>query len=289
MKKIILMYLVMSALKVFGQQYVPFPTNAVWYQVEEFQSNPFDYKANNSSFTFVGDTIIRTTSYRKLFQIEQGLIKYIGGLRENSQKEIYIYEKSDSIERLLYKFGLSIGDSLKIRLNPSEKAIKIVSIDSIQIGNNFRKRYLMSTQTLGTKDYWIEGIGSTKGLFYTQKGGEFENTSTLFCFERNGSIEYRNTRAVSSCITPTNELVNIRFDVYPNPTSNLLNIQVLGLTADDLSVKIFDTVGNIIICKKVDKFDSVINISLDNMLNGIYFYEFSTDNGRKIGKFIIQK
>ena len=289
MKPLLLLSFLTFSGKLFGQTYVSFPTTAVWHQVEEFQTNPLDYRAVNTAFSLNGDTIIANQNYRKLTQTLHGQTQYVGAMRENQQKTIFFYAKTDSAERLLYKFGLSVGDSLNIRRNAAQNPIKVLAIDSVLIGNNFRKRYLMNTQTLGVKDYWIEGIGSTKGLFYTQSGQEFEHRATLLCFYNNNLLEYKNPKAASNCTVANEELNFSNVRVYPNPVKNCLRFDGLNTQTALSKVVIFDTFGRILMQKQVENNTSSFEINVENLPNSVYFYALSHQNRQQTGKFVVQK
>ena len=289
MKPLILLCFLTCIGKLTAQTYVAFPTTAIWYQVEEFQTHPLYYRAVNTSFSLNGDTIIANQNYRKLTQTLRGQTDYVGAIRENQQKSIFFYAQTDSTERLLYKFGLSVGDSLNIRRNAAQSPIKVLAIDSVLIGNNFRKRYLMNTPTLGVKDYWIEGIGSTKGLFYTQTGQEFENQATLLCFYNNNVSEYRNSKATSNCTVANEELNFSNIRVYPNPVKNRLRFDGLNTQTALSKVVIFDTFGRVLIQKQIENGLSFFEINVENLSNGVYFYSLSHQNKQQTGKFVVQK
>ena len=289
MKPLILLCFLIFVGKLTAQTYVSFPTTAIWYQVEEFQTHPLDYYAVNTFFTLNGDTIIANINYRKLTQTLRGQTDYVGAIRENQQKTVFFYAKTDSTERLLYKFGLSVGDSLNIRRNAAQNPIKVLAIDSVLIGNNFRKRYLMNTPTLGVKDYWIEGIGSTKGLFYTQSGQEFENQATLLCFYNNNLLEYKNSRAASNCTVANEELRFSNVHVYPNPVNNRLKFDVANTETALSKIVIFDMFGRILIQKQVENSSLSFEINIENLSNGVYFYTLSHQNRQQTGKFVVQR
>ena len=289
MKPLILLCFLTFGGKLFGQTYVSFPTTAIWYQVEEFQTHPLDYRAVNTSFSLNGDTIIANQNYRKLVQTLRGQTDYVGAMRENQQKTVFFYGKTDSTERLLYKFGLSVGDSLNIRRNGAQNPIKVLAIDSVLIGNNFRKRYWMNTPTLGMRDYWIEGIGSTKGLFYTQSGQEFENQATLLCFYNNNLLEYRNPKAASNCTVANKEWAFSNAQVYPNPVNNQLKFDLQNTEIALSEVIIFDTLGRILIQKQAKNDFSSFEINVENLPNGVYFYALSHQNRQQTGKFVVQR
>ncbi|MBK7297664.1 MAG: hypothetical protein IPI91_14015 [Flavobacteriales bacterium] len=95
------------------------------------------------------------------------------------------------MENLLYDFTLGVGDTLEGFLadnGPGGTGI-VVSVDSILVGPNYRKRINIDTTEICIAFSFIEGIGSTTGLtadFY----GPGEMGTSLRCFTLGGNVLY---------------------------------------------------------------------------------------------------
>ena len=68
--------------------------------------------------------------------------------------------------------------------------------------------------------------------------------------------------------------------IFPNPSSELLTIQVKGLLNHALTVKITDLSGRVIQTKKIQAGQTIGYFETDVLHNGVYFLEIS--NGRKL-------
>jgi Secretion system C-terminal sorting domain len=289
MKKIFLM-LLWSATCV-AQTYVPFPdSNATWNVVDAFKDfgNLTNYR--NYKFQMMGDTTIQQQNYHKIYETFSQT-RYVGGIRETPQKEIFFRADTASQDLLLYKFGLNVGDSARIYRLGQWVSIRTLSIDSVLVGNRFRKRYTMTTPQSIPREQWIEGIGSVKGLFFPLWWLEFENSYQLYCFELNGQLVYQSSNALfwNRCynvfIWGTDEL-SVDVTVQPNPVSHFLQFSWTGLAQDALSLKIYNTAGQMLLRQPVQ---SNVPISVETLPNGLYLYELTHQNAKKLGKFMVLK
>ena len=187
MKKSILFLLLIAAISVGAQKYVPFPTgNAQWNIHFKNWSSTSVLSSYIIEYKQQGDTVLNGKTYRKIYSTSPGTLNgsyYRGGIREEN-KRIYWLDNTNSGYFGIGKY-LSNGqkDCMKqyMTANPNEVVLydfnktkigdtlitKIIAIDSVKIQNTYRKRYtiLPYRQTIGwqyTNDYVIEGIGSVK-------------------------------------------------------------------------------------------------------------------------------
>ena len=194
MKKSILFLLLIAAFSVGAQKYVPFPTeNAEWNVHFRTSDGGLIITSKILNYVLQGDTVIDLKSYKKLylksFTNDGVLLKLKAAIREENKK-IFMIDFSEwgymsqvkslspstknclkqskqyqsyGKEYLMYDFNKNqIGDTL-YRFNYGYGLI--TAIDSIKIGNSYRKRYKLN-DVWGEKEYVIEGIGSVnQGLF----------------------------------------------------------------------------------------------------------------------------
>jgi len=262
-----------------SQEYVPFPTeNVNWNVFYVGTCSEITTDTVLIRYTIHGDTTINEIKYSKLC-IESGdmsnpKIQGIGGLREIDKK---IYFRGQTIigyindyEYLLYDFTKQIGDTIKHDYYGVYTSI-VLEIDSVLIGENYRKRYKVDNHGFyHNPDYIIEGIGSVKnGLL-----GHIFNIPTCgthywehICFRENGIVKYLNP-SFSDCF-PGNLLngnakldYETDFEIYPNPFTNEIQIEN-KLNHQDLTFKLIDINGNILIEKIInnDKVTFDLNIS----------------------------
>ena len=276
-----------------SQDYVPFPTENVNWNV--FYAGTCEEAPPDTvliRYTIHGDTTINEIHYSKLC-IETGdtinsTIKAIGGLREDDKKIYYIGQTiiggGFDDEYLLYDFTKKIGDTIKHDSNGGFYSV-ILEIDSVLIGDSYRKRYQVDNHWFyQNPDYIIEGIGSVKnGLL-----GHISDIPTCgthywehVCFRENGIIKYLSP-TFNDCF-PSNLITEIKqidyeskIDLYPNPFLNEIQIEN-KLNNRDLLFKLIDINGNTLIAKKI----SGDKISIDLSINsGIYNALIIDKNGK---------
>ena len=182
--------MLIAAISVGAQKYVPFPTaNAQWNMHFKNWSSGTGLLSYIIEYKQQGDTVLNGKTYKKIYIVSPNTpYHYRGGIREEN-KRIYWLDNTNSgyfgigkylssgqkdcmkqyltnitNEVVLYDFNkTNVGDTLFKTYSTG----KIIAIDSIKIQNTYRKRYtlLPYQQTIGwqyTYDYVIEGIGSVR-------------------------------------------------------------------------------------------------------------------------------
>ena len=172
MKKSILFLLLIAAISVGAQKYVPFPTENAQWNIHYKVSDGIVIESIILSYSLQGDTIINEKSYKKLYlktgTSDSPIMKLKGAIREEN-KRIYLIDfavwgymsqvkplspgtkncmkqskqyQSYGKEYLMYDFNKNqIGDTL-YRFDYGYGLI--TAIDSIKIGNSYRKRYKLN-------------------------------------------------------------------------------------------------------------------------------------------------
>lgn len=195
MKKLLL--LTLSAFSIIAKSqtsvYHPFPdSGAVWnFSTGHWCGIEFGYDALQKYYSIrvSGDTLINDTNYNKLIVPTQiyhsdGMCNmygtwatagyYAGAIRQDiANKKVFFVDTASNLEQLLYDFNMQVGDSVKGFLNPFssfEEQRTVYAIDSILVGNSYRKRWILSncyweSETPNDADiYFLEGIGCNGGL-----------------------------------------------------------------------------------------------------------------------------
>ncbi len=173
------------------------------------------------SIEISGDTLIGGTNYHKLVSPEQVFHSngacnisgtwtapgfYAGAIRQDiANKKVFYVDTMTYTEQLLYDFNLQVGDTVKgfyVSNNPCWDEIVgglVVGIDSVMIGNSYRKRWNIGG-CFNTPDiYFIEGIGSTYGLIdnFFLAGATDHPIHRLQCFTKMDSLLFPSS--LSSC------------------------------------------------------------------------------------------
>lgn len=84
-------------------------------------------------------------------------------------------------------------------------------------------------------------------------------------------------------ILSINDVVSYSYDMYPNPTSNTVNISG---TDTINSYQIIDSLGRVLISKTYN--DSTLHLDLSNYSNGVYFLKMNFDKGTNTERIVKQ-
>lgn len=305
MKNPVLTLIFVSALSlVQAQAYVPFPdSNAIWSEVLT-DMQPFEMETYQYGIS--GDTLFNSTWYKKVYLLNDTVYplvlgQYCAAIREDNQKRIYVIDCQccfqpiyNDEEVILYDFSKSVGDTVFVGVDgygPADYYI-IDYTDSILIDGRYRKTFHFVNYDY--VEYWIEGIGSTRGLFSPvtpETNGSLK--WELICFNQDGIVKYLNP-AYTSCfpiLTEINEQVTFEDPaiLYPNPVTNVSIIDLSRSDQEFTSLEIYNGLGKKIREMPLNGSKSV-QISIAGYEPGIYFYKLMGKNLEVYSdKFIIAR
>lgn len=291
--------LVLTSIDSFSQTnvYYPFPeNNAVWCDSVGLNQSVTDY-CGVLSYSLSGDTLINGKTYHKLLKNVQSFYVhhfwcypnypnpfysgYAGAIRQDTaQRKVYFLPPAAYSDSLLYDFSLNVGDTLKTYITYLclYSPIVVTSTDSILIGSNYRKRWIINQLGCITNGEIIEGIGSTFGLLEYQvnmdAGGSRQ--AKLYCFSHNNQTFYPNYSNTSGCSLiesiqeqPGNDLISIS----PNPSNGRFVIE--AHTSDKKNIDLYDMNGRHVYSNIIsDK----AHIDVTNLNEGIYILTIKTTN-----------
>ncbi len=247
-----------------------------------------------------GDTILKGKNYNKIYYNEieiQNPPIYIGGMREDSLKQIFFFPAStiianpgphtfsnDTSEHLLYTFNnLNVGDTFSI--NSGSTTISVLSIDSVLVGTNYRKRYEIHGSFF-SPEYWIEGIGSTKDLLspFTY---EFEWVYYTLCYGDTNTYYINSPNGNDSChySKPTRIVENEGYTikVNPNPAADILFIET-SFVGIKVNANIYNIQGQLLVEKNINTQQTELDISI--LSSGLYFLQIKAGNNKIMTRFI---
>jgi hypothetical protein len=288
--------------------YHSFPNDSAVWNVS--YQDYWNYDCRNYSYSIIGDTIINSTTYHKIWEQGESFLmkdippqpiptctnqilgtysRYSGAIRENiSQRKIYFLPPTYTVESLLYDFTLNVGDTIKGYFN-TYAPIVIQSIDSILIGSQYRKRWNIPPMCGwgGPAPRIIEGIGSVFGLLELPCGIE-KNSRTLECFSQNNRTLYPNYDATTGCVILTTviekeDIKNI--SIFPNPSNGKFQLTLNNLKLN--TFEITDVLGNIILRSEIK--NETTEIDLSDRSTGIYFVRISNSKGNFVVKKIVKQ
>jgi hypothetical protein len=324
--KILLCIIILTYVNIVnGQTYHPLIENndKIWevYSDNDALGNPYLFYTD--SIKFISDTIIGTKNYKKCIDSNKNHNQYTGWhfsqdtsyLREDSSKKVFLWEANG--EYMLYNFSLQINDYFITyndrtdTTNSVSNYWQVTNIDSIIIGSEYRKRFTLSCMKviyqsgdtmwgpLNT-DIWIEGIGSTYGLFdRVYPGTTGWDGESLSCFFEDGILIYNSdiynnmhpiTQSFFSgdCLST---ITNITTSSYPNNSISFINGYLFLNLPDNKKyiVSIYNSIGQNILTKEIEG-NTSIDLNNKGINNDILFYKLKSDNEFiKTGKIILLK
>jgi hypothetical protein len=280
----ILSVLLLTGTLSYAQEYIPFPTTDAQWTVVYYSRHCEEEPLYTTVFHYqlYGDTVISGNTYRKLGVtiLNSGITtpEIIGGLREENKKVYYFSLPATSTsqigtlfsgrEALLYDFNAIAGTTVDHDSSYHYNST-VQGIDSVMIGNMYRKRFNTSLTIIGggRPEYWVEGIGSmTAGLIsnFTPVPTCGYRETRLVCFSQNGNQLYLNPDYLDCNATPTLSIPGISqgalIKIYPNPAlMNEIHINDI-IPEDGVQVKITDYTGRVLMTKELKQRDNVVKL-----------------------------
>lgn len=285
MKIFTLISALIISFNVYSQAWFP-DSSAVWSVMDK-------------KYFIKGDSIVNTIKYQKYFVSSDSIYDINSGtffalLREDTTRKTYYIPKDSISEFLLYDFSLNTGDETTVypsfELFSGAINVKATQVDSILLGTAYRKRIKIIgvDQNTNYDEYWIEGIGSTMGLFNSGLTGFviFDITyPSLLCFENNGASVYDNPD-FNSCYeiggTSINDIQDeIQLSIYPNPFNHSIKLEGKGrysFYVSDISGKALST-GNFVTTTTIDFY---------SYTKGVYLINITSESGHRSVRKIVK-
>lgn len=86
-----------------------------------------------------------------------------------------------------------------------------------------------------------------------------------------------------------NSLEQIDFNIFPNPASDLIAIQVLGLLKDDLKIEMYDVAGKLVKATNIFTGSTIAYFETETLYSGSYILKISNSQSTITKKVIIAK
>jgi hypothetical protein len=236
-----------------------------------------------------GDSIVDSLSYHKVFRrgkfseswfASEPTPSWCNGssifnvfyiLIRQEGKKIYTRNEYDEVDQLLYNFNLNIGDTLPITSNQLYDNIIVSSIDSILVGNHYRKVFNLS----GFDPHiLIEGIGHEAG-FFELFPPTLECASYLSCFTLNDTTFYPEFGSPCDLSVDIYEVINHQpFKVYPNPTNSFLIVDS-NKPINKNHISIFNGTGQQLNVSFHQNTQNKITIDISQLSKGLYIAQYN--------------
>lgn len=251
-----------------------------------------------------GDSVINDTVYKKLFKIGDHFQEWYSSppipdwcnsswtfnnlyaLIRQEEYKIFIRDSWHSWDTFVYDFDLKVGDTIPLSIVNWEENIIVTSIDSLLVGNHYRK--VFNFFSYDGPDYLIEGIGNDGGfLEYLSWGGG--SVTHLNCFALNNITYYPELNA--PCDLSVNLPAKVKQKVikyYPNPTRKSITIEVKN-SAEISKISAYNIIGlqTSLNFEILDKSSLKIDLSILN--NGLYFILLINNENTKLTLKVVKE
>jgi len=260
----------------------------------------WNYSTEHLKFTV--DTVIDTKTYKK---VERSIDEFhqfwfiYGYIREDSSKKVFYKLNAIDPEKLVYDFNAQLHDTLNVfaltTLSSNVSLIpltyRVISIDSIQIGDKYRRQINLTNLQDSTwkLEHWIDSTGNLGGLLHNFDIYLGFDSYTLLCFSENGIIKYQNPD-YNSCYVVTgidNKCdTDQKVSIYPIPVTGSSKLVVYQQYHEmELVIEIIDLYGQIIYSKA---FISETQINKSELRTGMYLFKIKNKSQEITrGKLII--
>jgi len=285
MKKLIIILAMCMTTSAFAQN--SFPTeNAIWNESRS---------GNYSIYGLLGESIWNdTVRYSNLYQFsdtilsEANIIGSVAILRTDEQK-VWLLQPFGEV--LLYDFASDVGDTIWHNginqygyITPCSDCYSVVFSTSMYNGRKLiNVRLHVENYEIDLPYTWIEGIGCSFGLLmgirYLPMSQNIYDYM-LNCFKHNDTVKYVSTLPCGKCFCQQNGIENNELDnfikIYPNPTKDMLNIEV----SENIEIKhisIYSMDGRTI--QKETDLLKYRELNISNLEFGTYIINIETDKG----------
>lgn len=303
MKTIALIFLTVTTLGANAQNYIP-----MLGELNEWYVYYLGFGFSTTGlFTAEIDTTIGSTQYSRLYSSNPGGAKnFIYFLSEDTvTQQVCIYQL-DSLngidvasKKLLYDFKVEENDTVSVGFKQSfnggwdhSDTLVVSSLegfDSLDVCffnygtdpfmNDSARVYSLTDTEAPSSGFvedisWIEGTGSLGGPISPSLAGSECTGIMLSCHYRDGILEFKSAKSFfwDECFISTSidqEEISSEF-IYPNPASNNLWIDIPGIDDRIESISLLSLDSKIVKTVSVDKVDSPLEFSLENIPSGLY-------------------
>jgi len=310
MKYKLFTYILLISLSVQAQEFAPI--GAIWhYEVV----NGAGQQRSFLKWSVDGDTIINNLNYRKIKRNQ--FLAFL--LREEGSK-VYWYNSLTSADRIFFDRNPNISDIWHYPYdgifdiyfpysgnfsNPIDSiSLRVESLTDTSFNGlpakkiEFSKRISTSEEFAILPSYFKSAylayspFGFFQTLFLLGSGDILDTQFPikLRCYEDDywGLISIVDSVACDSSwlTTSINKINDIGFELFPNPASNLLNIQIKENQGNVFQMDIVDLQGRKVLSKQIITSMNV-QVSISNLKSGMYFINIEQGRRSTTKKFTV--
>ncbi|MBU1718357.1 MAG: T9SS type A sorting domain-containing protein [Bacteroidetes bacterium] len=290
-KTFLLIIFICSLSNLYAQTWAP--VGAKW----TYSFSSWGFPLTNSPVTIqcVGDTIIQGKACRILhgnlacsFEIDSSYLYC-------EDDKIFMYIDSVVGFHVLYDFTVSVGNSWTIiapgnQVGDTSEIVVDSIVTKIINGDTFSVQYV---HNLNMHDRWvfpeyiIKEIGN-KWCFFPLYSTCDPWTGPIRCYEDSTGILLFSSLTCDTVLYYDNIMeysMSDRLNVYPNPATNVLNVEYTSFDKSAFFIEILSSTGcrQLILTERKNNFV----VSIDKLHRGLYFIKLTNSNGKHvIRKFI---
>lgn len=209
-------------------------------------------------------------------------------MREDTiNKQVFLYTVPNGDE-LLFDFDLTVGDTLANYPGFSPQQYIVDSISTVVLADGSTRNIFYTTGNVWQVEYFIEGMGGSRGPQYTMEIA-IDGENSVTCYSENGLPLWGNSNWLPpiDChgflgVEDLEQEVKVK--IYPNPASNYLIVDMEVPFRGSLNI--YDQIGRFVLtfdCKEKHNI-----LPLQKLLPGIYQYQYAAiSNYSMKGSFIV--
>ena len=280
-----------ATLTALSQTFNYFENNPMWKQSSSCGSDHPCIVKDDFVYYLKGDSTIDNFTYKKVFKrgvfshqwYDEGpapesckdrytFNQFHALVRQEDQK-VYLWDINQPKDRMIYNFGLKLGDTLPQTLIQNQTNLVVSNIDSILVETEYRKRFHVNNS-----NFLIEGIGNSRGFLE-----HFESMcERLQCYSINEKTYFTAEGELPCNWTVSTSPITYqkRLKPFPNPAQNELFLENFKETQSIKELTLITVDGK----QKTPQFISdqnKVTIKLTDLKPGIYFLEISTIDGKR--------
>lgn len=245
-------------------------------------------------FKIEGDSNNGSFNYKKIwitYDNTQTGWNLAGLIREDSGK-VYFMQNSNQDEYLIYDFNIQIDDTVMITNYYCDIHVYCSNIDTLEYNGILRKRYKIDHEWgANLNEYWIEGIGSNEGLFYTHHEVCISDVKhVLLCYYENDTLMYQSPYHDDCYLTNVGldeNTMDLNIKIIPNPVTGTSRILIPEIIKHEVLLSIYDYQGKLLSIRKYKPNEEIL-INNTQFNPGIYIYRIIVNNTSYYsGKFVV--
>lgn len=155
---------------------------------------------------------------------------------------------------------------------------------------SFQKQFIFRNDSIVNFNHLPSGTGHHPDFIANNVPGVLYYTNVNWCTFFNTLSNNVNNQCSSTTFIPDTDEKKVAVSVFPNPSSNVLNVKinVENLKKNDMSIKLFDLFGNEV-TESVILNENTTKIDISSLKSGLYFYKIDIEGVIfNLGKILVE-